>query len=297
MSTEPEVTRVVRSWLAEGADRMPERVLDSVMDRLPTTPQRRPSWPARRFSTMSTPARLGVAAAAIAVVAIAGYAVLPRNASVGVPTPTASPSPIPSTITSGGLEKGLAAGTYRVGDPFVQPFAITLPSTWYPKALVPGDVEFAKPDPTDGNSWPAWIVIDRVENVFADPCHADGGPISPPVPSTVDGYVTALTRLVGVPAGPVTDAVIDGHPGKTFVLTNSIDGESVGCSGGGMLSLWTFKGASGTGGAATPGGATDHIWVIDVDGTPIVIDGETFPDTPPAFVQEIEQIVQGLDFE
>ena len=35
MSTEPEVTRIVRSWLAEGADCMPDRVLDSVLDRLP----------------------------------------------------------------------------------------------------------------------------------------------------------------------------------------------------------------------------------------------------------------------
>jgi hypothetical protein len=297
MSTEPEVTRVVRSWLAEGADRMPDRVLDSVLDRLPTTPQRRPAWPARRFSTMSTPVRLGVAATAIAVVAVAGYALLPRNASVGVPTPTASPSPTPSTITSSGLERELAPGTYRVGDPFVQPFAISVPSTWFPKALAPGDVEFAKPHPSDGSSWPAWIVIDRVDSVFADPCRAEGGPISPPVPSTVDGLVAALTSLVGVPAGAVTDVVIDGHPGKTFTLTNSLDPEAAGCSGGAMLSLWTFKGASGTGEAAAPGGSTDHIWVIDVDGTPIVIDGETFSNTPAAYVQEIEQIVQGLDFE
>ncbi len=297
MSTEAEVTSVVRSWLTEGADRMPDRVLDSVLDRLPTTPQRRSSWPARRFSTMSTPARLGIAAAAVALVAVAGYAVLPRNASFGAPTPTASPSPTPSAITTSGLDKALAAGTYRVGDPFAKPFAITVPSTWFPKALVPGDVEFAKPDPSDGNSWPAWIVIDRVESVFADPCHADGGPISPPVPSTVDGLVGALTNLVGIPAGPVTDVVIDGHPGKTFVLTNSIDSQTAGCSGGEMLSLWTFKGASGTGGAAAPDGATDHIWVVDVDGTPIVIDGETFSNTPPAFVKEIEQVVQGLDFE
>ena len=82
---------------------------------------------------MSNIARLGLAAAAIAVVAIAGYAVLPRNASVGVPTPTASPSPTPSTITTSGLDKGVAAGTYRVGDPFVQPFAITRPLDLVPE--------------------------------------------------------------------------------------------------------------------------------------------------------------------
>ena len=32
MRTNPDVTRAVRSWLDEGVDRLPERVLDSVLD-------------------------------------------------------------------------------------------------------------------------------------------------------------------------------------------------------------------------------------------------------------------------
>ncbi len=48
MSTERDVTRIVRSWLEEGATALPDRVLDTVLDQLPATSQRRAWWPARR---------------------------------------------------------------------------------------------------------------------------------------------------------------------------------------------------------------------------------------------------------
>ena len=41
MTTDRETTRIVRSWLQLGVDRLPERVLDAVLDVLPATPQRR----------------------------------------------------------------------------------------------------------------------------------------------------------------------------------------------------------------------------------------------------------------
>ena len=54
MSTDRDVTRIVRSWLEEGATALPDRVLDAVLDQLPATPQRRAWWPARRFREMNT---------------------------------------------------------------------------------------------------------------------------------------------------------------------------------------------------------------------------------------------------
>ena len=55
MSTDRDVTRIVRSWLEDGATALPDRVLDNVLDQLPATPQRRAWWPARRFRDMNTP--------------------------------------------------------------------------------------------------------------------------------------------------------------------------------------------------------------------------------------------------
>jgi hypothetical protein len=57
--------------------------------------------------------------------------------------------------------------------------------------------------------------------------------------------------------------------------------------------MWTFRG----GAAGTNGGATEQIWVIDVDGTPVVIDGESFPTTSPADKAMIEPIVNSIVFD
>lgn len=127
--------------------------------------------------------------------------------------------------------------------------------------------------------------------MYDDPCH--GGLITPPVPSTVDALVTAFTHMVGFPAGPVSDVVIDGHGGKFVQIRNSIDTQIAGCKDGLMLPLWRIQGA---GDAATNGDSRENLWVIDVDGAPLVIDGTMFGSTPEASQAEIEQIVQTLRF-
>ncbi len=104
MSTDREVTRIVRSWLEEGVTALPDRVLDAVLDQVPATRQRRAWWPARRFAQMNTFAKIAMAAAAVVALAVIGLNVMPRNGTVGgvggpvaTPAPTASaPSPSPS---------------------------------------------------------------------------------------------------------------------------------------------------------------------------------------------------------
>ena len=100
MSTERDVTPIVRSWLEIGPTALPDRVLDVVLDRLPATPQRRPRWRTRRLSLMSCPIRIGAAAAAIGLFAVIGINVLPRGGDVIGTTVDASPTPVPSPVTS-----------------------------------------------------------------------------------------------------------------------------------------------------------------------------------------------------
>ena len=57
MSTDRETTRIVRSWLEEGATALPDRVLDAVLDQVPATRQRRARWPAWTFRVMTTDPR------------------------------------------------------------------------------------------------------------------------------------------------------------------------------------------------------------------------------------------------
>ncbi len=100
MSSDPETTRVVRSWLGDGVTVLPGRVLDAVIDQLPATPQRRAPWPARRLPEMNTAIKLALGAAAVMAVSLLGLNLLDGPAAPAVggasPAPSASPSPSPS---------------------------------------------------------------------------------------------------------------------------------------------------------------------------------------------------------
>jgi hypothetical protein len=116
MSQERDVTRLVRSWIREDQHESADRILGVVLDRLDTTPQRRSWWPARRSNRMNTYAKLIVAAAAVLVVAFAGFQLLPRSGGVGG-EPTIEPSPSPSVLARGNFRaKGAPVELFATGD-------------------------------------------------------------------------------------------------------------------------------------------------------------------------------------
>jgi hypothetical protein len=100
MSQQRDVTRLVRSWIREDQHESADRILGVVLDRLDTTPQRRSRWPAWRSNRMNTYVKLIAAAAAVLVVAIAGFQLLPGTGGVGG-DPTNAPSPRPSLLAQG----------------------------------------------------------------------------------------------------------------------------------------------------------------------------------------------------
>src|SRR4029079_6051160 len=104
MTTERETLHTIGLWLEEGRTRLPDRVLDAVLDQLPATPQRVPSRPARRIADMSALAKFEIAAAAV-LVAIVGLFVLRGSGAseVGNASPAAVVSPSPSEVLSTGL--------------------------------------------------------------------------------------------------------------------------------------------------------------------------------------------------
>jgi hypothetical protein len=109
MTTEHDPrTRIVLSWLREEAYENPERMLLRALDEVDATPQRR-SWPAWRSNRMNTYAKLIVAAAAVLVVAFAGFQLLPGSGGVGG-EPTIAPSPSPTLLARGAFTShGVAA--------------------------------------------------------------------------------------------------------------------------------------------------------------------------------------------
>ena len=98
MSTNRDFDRITSGWLAEGPTELADRVLDAALDEVHLTNQRRRMAP-WRIDTMSMPIRLAAGIAVIAVLGVAGFALLNRGPAIGNspgPTPSASPIASPS---------------------------------------------------------------------------------------------------------------------------------------------------------------------------------------------------------
>lgn len=145
-------TRIVLSWLREDAYENAERVLLRALDEVDTTPQRRPWWPAWRSDSMNSFAKLIAAAAAVVLVAVVGYQLLPGPGGIGgqptiapsasptlLASPAASPSPsaapstsvlFPSWYTGGGNGAGILSAGSHTTRSFSPGFTFTVPDGW-----------------------------------------------------------------------------------------------------------------------------------------------------------------------
>ena len=231
MSTDRDVTRIVRSWLDEGATALPDRVLDAVLDQVPATSQRRARWPAWRFNEMNNALKLAIAAAAVVVVALVGINLLPNRGGVVTgpgpsPTPTLTQSPSPTSTPS----PSSASNVNHIGD-FVPGRTYVMND---PCCMGPAGISLTVPGP-------GWFTIDSVilgKNVIGDPnlydiylsphivgnlytggCKWRGTQLDPPVGPTVDDLATALAMQAGPGASPPTPVTVGGHSGMKVELS------------------------------------------------------------------------------
>lgn len=316
MSTDRDVTGIVRSWLEEGATALPDRVLDTVLDRLPATSQRRPWWPAWRFREMNNVWKLAIAAAAVVVVAIVGINLLPGRGGVGVavpsptpsPSPTASPSPSPSPSPATFPDGPLAAGSYAV-QPFVGWEGVCAGQVGCTDSGTTDDsirITFTLPD---GWSGLGGHVIRTAES-YSPPGGASlhfmrggwlysklcGGP-GPDIPTgtTVDQFVTALVDHPDLDVTSPVDVTLGGHSGKYLELrapanttTDELGPDPSGCN---YYFVWE------PGIYAQGPNQTWHIWVLDVNGVRVVVRSDTFPGTTAAVKAQLSAIVASIQIE
>jgi hypothetical protein len=130
-----EGDRLVRSWLREDRHEDATRVLSNVEDQLDATPQRSSGGTAWRFLLMNNNiVRVGLAAAAVVIIAIIAINLLPGSPAPGG-SPSVSPSVEPSAAPS---EPGASAAALP---PLTESFTSTLhgysvsyPEGWTAKA-------------------------------------------------------------------------------------------------------------------------------------------------------------------
>jgi hypothetical protein len=281
MNRTPDVERVLREWLADDGDIAPDRVLEVVADRIAGHP-RRLAWrlPWRPF--MNNYAKLGLASAAIVIVAVVGYSLLPRT-GLGPGGPSTAPTPSPTATAAAPIPSGpaplaegiLAAGTYRL-----HPFAsatMTIDAT-VPDGGWVGGPPSAIGGPRGDSNGPNGVAVAflKAQTIHSDPCHwdQDGNGSAPDegdveVGPTVDDLVEALAASSAYESTTPVDATLGGFSGKRLELQLAPDASGCDTSEGEENQYFVFGGRDG--GFFAQGGANRwQITIVDVDGTRLI---------------------------
>lgn len=298
MSSERELTRIVRSWLREDGPENADRVLYAVLDQLETTPQRR--------AGMGAVVRLAIAVAAVLVFAVVGVSLVQNGWVVGnSPSPTSSPSPSPSPTplpspspspAATFLPKGaLAAGRQtltRGGIPLS--FALQT-ANWHSDGFA-----WVNNDTSAGAERVSLLFWNpSPDGIYADPCAQI---TSEPVGPSAADLAAAMSTVAGTDllSGP-SDVTVGGYPAKLLVLAVQ---EDLPCTAS-SFNLWWYDVGAGddcaSAGAcgryvSTPGD-TIRVWVVDVDGVRVVFEGETDKGAGSTAEQTIQDIVGSIQFE
>ena len=128
-------------------------------------------------------------------------------------------------------------------------------------------------------------------NVYADPCTKE--PLDPPAGDTPAELAAAVSSIPGTDlVGGPSDITIGGHPAKLVSIRIR---EDVDCVSGEFLLWYADEPANGRFPDAL--GDTINVWIIDVDGAIVWIDGSWAVNTSPALHEEMRQIVESIQFE
>lgn len=252
---------------------------------------------------MNSTIRIGLAAAAVVVIAVIGYQLL-SGSNVGGPGPAETPrttsSPASSVVPSiPAMPDGLLLpGTYSVRPQDIDAprVSITVPAGWYGRGFgVNKDDSIEPPDGAGVMLWGGRF------NVYDDPCRWSTSLPSSRTGSTVDDLVAALSAQPGRDATAATDVTVGGFSGKAIELTvpvglafDTVNG-FIDCDEGEFRSWISADGRSFR--LHQGPGQHDQLWVIDVNGTRVIIDATFYEGSSEADVAEIQAILDSVGFE
>jgi hypothetical protein len=297
MTSSRDTERLIRAFLDEGVTALPERFYDAIRSDIDRTQQRVVIGP-WRTPDMNTFAKFAMAAAAVLVVALVGYNLLPSDPGRGG-TPSVSPSPSitasPSIAASSSPSPSpselafIAAGSIPPGRHSMvrsgTSFSVDMPAGW----ISNGDFRIHTP------SNQAAIIFWGYPptNVYADPCAKE--PLDPPAGDTPAELAAAVSSIPGTDLvdGPA-DVTIGGHPAQLLSIRIR---EDVDCAAPEFLLWYAQQDGPDEGRWPDALGDTMDVWIIDVDGTNVWIDGTAGKTTTPAVREVIAQMIESIQFE
>lgn len=292
MSAERDVNRIVRSWIRAEEHDSADRVLQIVLSRLDTTPQRRHLWPPQRFAQVNKLAPVAIAAAAVLVVAVIGYNLLPGPIGVGgpaTPSPTTlqtlSPTPSPSDTSEPGKATITPFGPDGLGteDPRDDSMAFTVefPVGWASRAgYLPMTLVGQGNNPPDG----AGLLITRGDWLYSDPCRPDDELSADiEVGPTVADFATALDTHPLLDVTTPVDVTLAGYAGKYLELQVPAD----------ISECFRYRPMDSTIYAQGPAHRW-HYWILDVEGIRVVVQSYDYPGTSARHRAELQAIVDSI---
>ena len=238
------------------------------------------------------PARtlIGVGVATI-LVALAGCdddAAAPQQNS---PTPTvagttdaARPSDRPSDLV--GYRGPLEPGRYSMaawapdGDTRLPRAVLEVPEGYFSN----GGWVVDAGGPGESDQW-GEVAVWPVTHVFTDPCDTQPTRVGPSIRDLAD----ALADQTGTTTTRPRPVTLDGHRGLYLELTT-------GATNAGCTSHDLWRSAPEFVYGQDTGGIVHHLWILDVDGTRLVVAVSNYPDQTPAQHQELIDIAETIHF-
>ena len=310
MTATRDPNRLIRDFLDEGIDELPEGSFDAVRAQIDHTRQRVVIGPWRE-DQMRRYAIFGIAAAVIVLVAVVGIRFLPSNSGFAgpagaTPTPSPRPTPSPSAIadrfpTGAGPGSPLAAGSYFFDETDnkgtgVKRFTFTVPSGWTAADFVAKDA-----GTPSAVFFTTWVVSD----IFNDACKWNQSSMTflTNVGTTPDQFVAALASQKSRTASAVTDATIDGYPAKQITLTVSPTLDTTTCTNG-FLRYWPEPASTpggqpnfGGGLCCNPTGNIDTIYALNFNGKQLAVIARHWPGATAQNLAELQSIVDSIQIE
>ncbi len=148
------------------------------------------------------------------------------------------------------------------------------------------------------------LTIVTVDNLVTEACE-DPAPQDPAVGPTVDDLATALSELSPFElTEPPTVVTLLGYEGKHLMITvpdlevtgSGDTAEYADCIDGNMHS-WIDSGGEPFFGYNAEPGRYDEYWILDVDGTRLMISINSSPAMPPEDLEEVRAIIDSIQFE
>ncbi len=219
------------------------------------------------------------AVAVVAVIGVAGLAFAVGTSDDETPAPADAPTVAPTTVAPTTVAPTTEAGTF-VGSEGDVPFTFTMPAGW--ESIGWGAI---KGDPNFG------FATAEVGNIYAEPCQWE---LVEPFGPTVDDLVSAWANVPGFDATATRDVTVDGYAGKQIEFTVADYNEDE-CKNG-EYGIWQEPVATGDTPSYWAQGPNEHhqVWILDVDGTRLVINAAYFPTTSPQDRAALDEMLASI---